>query len=216
MDRRTRIRWDRLGRWALIAVLAFVVYLYIGPAATWVSTYREAGRKRAEVAALKDENRRLRERRRELRDPQALEREARRLGMVKAGEKSYVIEGLPPQRSRAPGTSLGAVTFETALPQWEEGLRRLQDAPPEQRRTLERVTQAIEDELRRRLGGAFTSTELADLYDEGTGWTADLAVAVAPEEPYAWDARTVADAAFARYLRAATDFAGGRRITLDR
>ena len=56
----------------------------------------------------------------------------------------------------------------------------------------------------------------ADLYDEGTGWTADRAVEVAPEEPYAWDARTVADAAFARYLRAATDFAGGRRITLDR
>ena len=96
MDRRTtRIRWDRLGRWALIAVLGFVVYLYIGPAATWVSTYREAARKRSEVAALKAENQRLRERRRELRDPQALEREARRLGMVKAGEKSYVVEGLP-------------------------------------------------------------------------------------------------------------------------
>ncbi|HWM11730.1 MAG TPA: septum formation initiator family protein [Solirubrobacteraceae bacterium] len=96
MERRTtRIRWDRLGRWALIAVLGFVVYLYIGPAATWVSTYKEAGRKRAEVAELKAENRRLRERRAELRDPQALEREARRLGMVKAGEKSFVIEGLP-------------------------------------------------------------------------------------------------------------------------
>jgi len=95
MDRRTRIRWDRLGRWALIAVLGFVLYLYVGPAATWVSTYREAGRKRAEVAELKAENRRLRERRRQLRDPAALEREARRLGMVKAGERSYVIEGLP-------------------------------------------------------------------------------------------------------------------------
>jgi cell division protein FtsB len=93
--RRTQIRWDRLGRWALIMVLGFVVYLYIGPAATWVSTYREAGRKRAEVAALKAENKRLRERRQELRDPEAMEREARRLGMVKAGEKSYVIEGLP-------------------------------------------------------------------------------------------------------------------------
>jgi cell division protein FtsB len=93
--RRTRIRWDRLGRWALIAVFAFVLYLYIGPAATWVSTYREAKKKRAEVAALKTENERLRERRRELRDPASLEREARRLGMVKAGEKSYVIEGLP-------------------------------------------------------------------------------------------------------------------------
>jgi cell division protein FtsB len=95
MDRRTRIRWDRLGRWALIAVLGLVLYLYVGPAATWVSTYREAARKRADVAELKAENRRLRERRRVLRDPTALEREARRLGMVKAGEKSYVIEGLP-------------------------------------------------------------------------------------------------------------------------
>ena len=95
MERRTRIRWDRLGRWALIAVLGFVVYLYIGPAASWVSTYKEAKRKRSEVASLKAENRRLRDRRRELRDPAALEREARRLGMVKAGEKSYVIEGLP-------------------------------------------------------------------------------------------------------------------------
>jgi cell division protein FtsB len=93
--RRTRSRWDRLGRWALIAVLGFVVYLYIGPAANWVSAYREAGRKRAEVAELKTENQRLRERRRELRDAEALDREARRLGMVKAGEKSYVIEGLP-------------------------------------------------------------------------------------------------------------------------
>jgi hypothetical protein len=39
----------------------------------------------------------------------------------------------------------------------------------------------------------------------------DLAVAIAPEQPYAWDARVVADAAFARYLRGAADFAGGRR-----
>jgi len=89
---RTRIRWDRLGRWALIAVLGLIVYLYIGPAASWVSAYREAGRKRAEVAALKTENLKLRERRRELRDSSSLEREARRLGMVKAGEKSYVVE----------------------------------------------------------------------------------------------------------------------------
>jgi cell division protein FtsB len=98
--RRTQIRWDRLGRWALIAVLGFVLYLYVGPAATWVSTYREAGRKRAEVAALKAENKRLRERRQELRDPEAMEREARRLGMVKAGEKSYVVE-IPASPSKA-------------------------------------------------------------------------------------------------------------------
>jgi cell division protein FtsB len=96
MERRTTIRWDRLGRWALIAVLGCVLYLYIGPAASWVSTYREAERKRAEVAALAAENRKLRERRRALRDKDALEIEARRLGMVKAGEKSYVVEGVTP------------------------------------------------------------------------------------------------------------------------
>jgi hypothetical protein len=105
--------------------------------------------------------------------------------------------------------------FENALAQWDEGLRRLHDAPPEQRPALERVTRAIEAELRRRLGGAFTTDELADLYDEGTGWCTDLAVRVAPEDPYTWDERTVADAAFGRYLRAAVDFAGGRRLPID-
>ena len=76
--------------------------------------------------------------------------------------------------------------------------------------TLERVTREVQAELRRRLGGVFTLEELADLYDEGTGWCTDLAVEVAPDEPFAWDARVVADAAFGRYQRAATDFAGGR------
>jgi hypothetical protein len=106
------------------------------------------------------------------------------------------------------------VSYENALAQWQDGLRRLSDAPPEQRRMLERVTRAIEDDLRRRLGGAFTAAELANLYDEGTGWTADLAVSVAPDDPYAWDVRTVADAAFGRYLRGASDYAGGRRLPM--
>ena len=95
MERRlTRIRWDRLGRWALIAVLGFVLYLYVGPAVTWVSTLKEAKRKRADVAALKADNQRLRDRRRDLKDPASLEREARRLGMVKPGEHAYVVHGL--------------------------------------------------------------------------------------------------------------------------
>jgi cell division protein FtsB len=96
MERRlTRIRWDRLGRWALITVLGLVLYLYIGPAASWVSAYKEAAHKRADVASLKAENRRLVDRRKSLRDPASLDREARRLGMVKAGEKSFVVQDLP-------------------------------------------------------------------------------------------------------------------------
>jgi len=104
------------------------------------------------------------------------------------------------------------VPFETAVEQWQAGLRRLEGAPPEQRATLERVSRAIQDELRRRLGGAFTSAELAELYDRGTGWATDLAVGAAPDDAWAWDTRVVTDAAFARYLNQATDYAGGRRL----
>jgi cell division protein FtsB len=87
----SRIRWDRVGRWALICVFAFVIYLYIGPARTWVSTYAEAKRKREDVAKLRDRNEHLRERKRVLERAGAVELEARKLGMVKAGEKLYVV-----------------------------------------------------------------------------------------------------------------------------
>lgn len=90
-----RIRWERVGRIALLCVLALVLYLYIGPARNWVTTYGEAKDARAAVAALKDRNDALRGRQRELQRPSALEREARKLGMVRAGERAYVIEGLP-------------------------------------------------------------------------------------------------------------------------
>ena len=102
--------------------------------------------------------------------------------------------------------------YETAIDQWEAGERRLTAAPASERVALERATAAIVAELRRRLGGAFTADELADLYDAGTGWCSDVALSVAPDEPEAWDVRVVADAAFARYLRGAVDFAGGRRL----
>ena len=92
MEGRTRIRWDRLGRWALIGVFALVLYLYLGPAVSWVKAYREAGRQRAAVAELRAENAKLRERKRTLTEKGALEREARKLGMVKAGEKSYIVK----------------------------------------------------------------------------------------------------------------------------
>ena len=94
----TRIRWDRLGRWGLLAVLALIAYLYVGPTMSWISARGVAGEKREEVAELRTENERLRARQAELRSPSALEREARRLGMVKAGERAYVIRGLPGER----------------------------------------------------------------------------------------------------------------------
>jgi hypothetical protein len=97
------------------------------------------------------------------------------------------------------------VRFDEAVGLWEEGVRRLNVADPRDRPTLERVRDEIVTELRRRLGGPFTSTELAALYSQGTDWCYDLAVRTAPATPEAWDIPTVAGAAFARYLREASD-----------
>jgi hypothetical protein len=103
------------------------------------------------------------------------------------------------------------VSFESALYQWREGERRLRAEPQEREPLLERVIDALVDELRRRLGGRFSSDELAALYRLPTAWYLPVAMRVAPEQPWAWEAGVVLDAAFARYLREAADYAGGRR-----
>lgn len=109
------------------------------------------------------------------------------------------------------GGHLIAVRFEEAIGLWREGQRRLASAQPPERPVLERVTDEIVHELRRRLGGPFTTQELATLYTEqGTDWCFAIATRVAPREPGAWDLTTVAGAAFARYTREASDYAGGR------
>jgi hypothetical protein len=103
------------------------------------------------------------------------------------------------------------VSFETANYQWQQGERRLRSEPSERRLRKERVTEALVAGLRRRLGGRFSSDELVQLYDGGTSWCLQVAMKVAPDDPSAWEAGVVIDAAFARYLREAADYAGGRR-----
>ena len=105
------------------------------------------------------------------------------------------------------------MTTEATIQQWREGARRLENAPREQRRILDRVTDRIYAELRRRLGSAFSIDELVELYDRGTDWAIQLAMTAAPADPWAWEPRTVVDGTFARYIREATDYAGGRRVS---
>jgi cell division protein FtsB len=93
--RRSGIRWDRVGRFALLTTLVAILLLYVSPTKHWIQQSRTAGEQRDELGALGDENRELKRRVRALRDPGALEREARRLGMVRQGERAYVIENLP-------------------------------------------------------------------------------------------------------------------------
>ncbi len=103
-------------------------------------------------------------------------------------------------------------SFEIVAQEWKQGERRAAELPPERRATVDRVVAELVAELRRRLGGTFTVDELVDLYDRGTSWCMDIAFSIAPGAPWAWDPRTTADAAFARYVREAQDYAGGRRV----
>jgi Septum formation initiator len=93
--RRSGIRWDRLGRVALLITLIVIVLSYVSPARHWLQQSGTASRQKEELTQLTGQKKRLRQRLRALRDPGALEREARRLGMVRVGERSYVIENLP-------------------------------------------------------------------------------------------------------------------------
>lgn len=90
-----RVRWDRVGRWALLCVLAGIVALYVGPARSYWTALGQSKAKAAEVRRLERERARLEARRKALTQPATLEREARKLGYVMPGEKAYVIQDLP-------------------------------------------------------------------------------------------------------------------------
>ncbi len=95
-----------------------------------------------------------------------------------------------------------AYALENALDQWREGERRLAEQP-----RLDDAVGAVLDELRRRLGSAFEVAELAELYAGGTDWAAEIARSRSAGS----EAAFVVDAAFNRYARRASDYAGGRR-----
>jgi hypothetical protein len=99
-----------------------------------------------------------------------------------------------------------AYSLDNALFQWREGERRLADTPDPARADLERAVAGVVDELRKRLGSSFILDELADLYGEGTDWATDLA----DRHGAGTDAALVVDAAYARYAREASNYAGGR------
>ena len=93
--RRSGIRWDRVGRVALLGTLAVIMLLYVSPTKHWIEQSQTAGEQNDELRGLLAKHRQLERRVRELRSPGALEREARKLGMVRQGERAYVIENLP-------------------------------------------------------------------------------------------------------------------------
>lgn len=89
------IRWDRVGKSLLRLVFIGVALLYVHPLFSIWSTRERAKDRGAEVMRLTSEQQELRRRLAALKGRKALEREARALGMVRRGERAYVITNLP-------------------------------------------------------------------------------------------------------------------------
>jgi cell division protein FtsB len=92
---RPNIRWDRLGRVFLLAVLFVILLMYVSPLTRWVTQKNTAKEDTIELRQLEATNSGLKSRLKSLQSPQALELKARNLGMVRPGERPFVIEDLP-------------------------------------------------------------------------------------------------------------------------
>jgi hypothetical protein len=90
----TRIKWDRIGRIALVVVLAAVLYSYMNPAIDFVKTYTATTAAKAKLHDLLHENRKLHDLVQSADDPIVIDRKARGQGMVLEGETPTVLRGL--------------------------------------------------------------------------------------------------------------------------
>src|SRR5688500_16313907 len=99
-----------------------------------------------------------------------------------------------------------AVAVRLARSQWAEGSKRFDEAVKADRRLLD-ASDAVSDELRRRVGQTYSLEELVRAYDTAEQWAYE---AVADHAAFpGWPRRLmdVLDAAFHLYALGATDYA---------
>jgi cell division protein FtsB len=88
----SRVRWDRVGRIALVLVLFGVAVSYLNPVVSLIDSWRDSKVGQERLQELRTENAKLEQAVDRAKEPYTLELEARKLGMVKPGEQAYVIE----------------------------------------------------------------------------------------------------------------------------
>jgi cell division protein FtsB len=81
-------------RWLGVGALLVITLLYYRPLHTYVDTRHALADRAAEVTQLRNERRRLERRLADSTSDSALVREARRLGLVKPGERLFIVKGI--------------------------------------------------------------------------------------------------------------------------
>lgn len=75
-------------------MLFVIIVLYVNPMAGFVDAWQEKRTEQANLVQLKRENADLEQRVKALSSSEGAEREARKMGMVAADERAYVIQSL--------------------------------------------------------------------------------------------------------------------------
>ena len=89
--RRLRLLWG-------VAIVGIVVYLYYRPISSYLETRNELATSRAEVDSLRLVKGELQLRLVNSTSVDSIQREARRIGYVKPGERLFVVKGIPAWR----------------------------------------------------------------------------------------------------------------------
>jgi cell division protein FtsB len=90
----------RTTRLLALGGLVLVGFLYWKPIHTYLRTKEELRQRQAEVAALRVQKHRLEVRIRTSSSGDALVREARRMGLVKPGERLFIVKGINAWRAK--------------------------------------------------------------------------------------------------------------------
>jgi cell division protein FtsB len=96
MAKRTRRKPRRRHglRWLALGAIILIGLLYARPLRSYLGVKHELAQRAADVRTLKHERRALQHRLAESTSEEALTREARRLGLVRPGERLFIVKGI--------------------------------------------------------------------------------------------------------------------------
>jgi cell division protein FtsB len=86
-------------RWCMVGVFGLVGFLYYHPLATYFETRGALNARTAEVETLRAQKARLEARLERSATLEALAQEARRMNLVRPGERLYIVKGIPEWRA---------------------------------------------------------------------------------------------------------------------
>src|SRR5438045_1172293 len=107
MAKRKAARKSRVLRWAAVVAFIIVALLYYRPARTYLHTRHTVAARSAEVRRLQRQHERLQRLVTASASDAELAREARRLGLVKPGERLFIVKGINRWLKRHARDSLG-------------------------------------------------------------------------------------------------------------